>query len=99
MRKWIAACAGMTARTLQKIKELFTGGFGAGVQRTYAPQKKRNEAGMSFSINKTVRRWRNEAGICKITQVVNPKNSEMTIENKGVISRPGREPESFSPRR
>ena len=47
-------------------------------------KKMRNEAGMSFSINKTVRRLRNEAGICKITQVVNLKNSEIYIENKGV---------------
>ncbi len=62
-------------------------------------KKTRNEAGMSFSINKTVRCLRNEAGICKITQVVNPKNSEIAIENKGVIRRAGREPDSFSRRR
>ena len=44
---------------------------------------------MSFSINKIVRRLRSEAGICKITQVVNPKNWEMSIEKKGVRRRPG----------
>ncbi len=67
---------------------------------TCNPKKTRNEAGISFSINKTVRRLRNEAGICKITQVVNPKSSEIPVENKGVIPRPGQAAnDSFSRRR
>ncbi len=40
VRKWIPACAGMTAMLLQNIKDLFTGAFGAGVQRSYPPKKR-----------------------------------------------------------
>ncbi len=41
------------------------------------------------------KKMRNEAGISKITQVVNPKSSEISIENKGVKRRPRRRTELF----
>ncbi len=59
-----------------------TGGFGAGLQHSYSQKKTRNEAAISFSINKTVRRLRNESGISKITQVVNPKAWKWLLKTK-----------------